>query len=72
MVNGYPGDNTRAIFGCNYAAEPDRLVEQLAEDEAIAEADTPLLSLPNRLGVDYRAHVIESILVHVAPAPGWR
>ncbi|MCC6945457.1 MAG: LLM class flavin-dependent oxidoreductase, partial [Thermomicrobiales bacterium] len=33
---GYIDDNTRAIFGRSYAAEPDVLVKQLAEDEAIA------------------------------------
>ncbi|MCS5719741.1 LLM class flavin-dependent oxidoreductase [Herbiconiux sp. CPCC 205763] len=62
----------RAIFGRSYAAEPSRLVEQLAEDEAIAEADTLLLTVPNQLGVEYNAHVIESILTEVAPALGWR
>ena len=65
-------DNMRAIFGRTYAAEPDVLVEQLKEDEAIAEADTLLLTVPNQLGVDYCAHCIESILKHVAPALGWR
>jgi alkanesulfonate monooxygenase SsuD/methylene tetrahydromethanopterin reductase-like flavin-dependent oxidoreductase (luciferase family) len=69
---GYLGDNTRAVFGRSYAAEPDILVEQLAKDEAIAEADTLLLTVPNQLGVDYNAHVIEAILKHVAPALGWR
>jgi alkanesulfonate monooxygenase SsuD/methylene tetrahydromethanopterin reductase-like flavin-dependent oxidoreductase (luciferase family) len=69
---GFLGDNTRAIFGRSYAAEPDILVEQLAEDEAIAAADTLLLTVPNQLGVDYNAHVIEAILKHVAPALGWR
>ncbi|WP_019516199.1 LLM class flavin-dependent oxidoreductase [Sphingomonas sp. Mn802worker] len=65
-------DNMRAVFGRSYAAEPDRLIEQLRGDEAIAEADTLLLTVPNQLGVDYNAHVIESILTHVAPALGWR
>ena len=65
-------DDMRAVFGRTYAAEPDRLVEQLRADEAIAEADTLLLTVPNQLGVDYNAHVIESILTHVAPALGWR
>ncbi len=69
---GYLGDNTRAVFGRSYAAEPEILVEQLAKDEAIAEADTLLLTVPNQLGVDYNAHVIEAILKHVAPALGWR
>ncbi|MBB3018939.1 alkanesulfonate monooxygenase SsuD/methylene tetrahydromethanopterin reductase-like flavin-dependent oxidoreductase (luciferase family) [Microvirga lupini] len=65
-------DNMRAIFGRSYAAEPDRLVEELKADEAIAEADTLLLTVPNQLGVAYNAHVIEAILKHVAPAMGWR
>ena len=69
---GFLGDNTRAIFGRSYAAEPDILVEQLAQDEAIAEADTVLLTVPNQLGVDYNAHVIEVILKEVAPGLGWR
>ncbi len=65
-------DNYRAVFGRSYAAEPDKLIEQLKKDEAIAEADTLLLTVPNQLGVDYNAHVIESILKYVAPALGWR
>ena len=69
---GYIDENTRAIFGRSYAAEPDALVEELAKDEAIAEADTLLLTVPNQLGVEYNAHVIEAILKHVAPALGWR
>jgi hypothetical protein len=60
------------VFGRSYAAEPDVLVEQLKQDEAIAEADTLLLTVPNQLGVDYNAHVIAAVLKHVAPALGWR
>ncbi|OPF90745.1 hypothetical protein I8G32_02007 [Rhodopseudomonas palustris] len=69
---GYLDEQTRAIFGRSYAAEPDALIEQLKADEAIAEADTLLLTIPNQLGVDYNAHVIEAILTHIAPALGWR
>jgi alkanesulfonate monooxygenase SsuD/methylene tetrahydromethanopterin reductase-like flavin-dependent oxidoreductase (luciferase family) len=69
---GFLGDNTRAIFGRSYAAEPDVLIEELKQDEAIAEADTLLLTVPNQLGVAYNAHVIEAILQHVAPGLGWR
>ncbi len=65
-------DNFRAVFGRSYADEPDRLIEQLREDQAIAEADTLLLTVPNMLGVEYNVHVLESILTHVAPALGWR
>lgn len=69
---GFIDERTRAIFGRSYAAEPDVLVEQLRQDEAIAEADTLLLTVPNQLGAAYNAHVIESILTHVAPKLGWR
>jgi hypothetical protein len=64
--------NTRAIFGRTYAAEPDVLIKALASDEAIAAADTLLLTIPNQLGVDYNAHVLESILKYVAPGLAWR
>jgi alkanesulfonate monooxygenase SsuD/methylene tetrahydromethanopterin reductase-like flavin-dependent oxidoreductase (luciferase family) len=68
---GFIDPTARAIFGRSYAAEPDVLIEQLREDEAIAEADTLLLTVPNQLGVAYNAHVLESILTLVAPALGW-
>jgi len=69
---GFLDESTRAIFGRSYAAEPDLLIEQLRKDEAIAEADTLLLTVPNQLGVAYNVHVIEAILTAVAPALGWR
>jgi alkanesulfonate monooxygenase SsuD/methylene tetrahydromethanopterin reductase-like flavin-dependent oxidoreductase (luciferase family) len=62
----------RAVFGRSYAAEPDQLIKELAEDEAIREADTILLTIPNTLGVDYNIHVLSSILKEVAPGLGWR
>jgi alkanesulfonate monooxygenase SsuD/methylene tetrahydromethanopterin reductase-like flavin-dependent oxidoreductase (luciferase family) len=65
-------DGGNARFGKTYAGEPDKLVAELAEDEAIAAADTLLLTVPNQLGVDYNVHVIESVLRHVAPELGWR
>jgi alkanesulfonate monooxygenase SsuD/methylene tetrahydromethanopterin reductase-like flavin-dependent oxidoreductase (luciferase family) len=69
---GYIEPEKLAVFGRSYAAEPDVLAKELSGDEAIAEADTLLLTVPNQLGVDYNAHVIEAILKHVAPALGWR
>ena len=65
-------DGGDARFGKTYAGEPDKLIAELAEDEAIAAADTLLLTVPNQLGVDYNAHVIESVLTHLAPELGWR
>ena len=69
---GYIDERTQAIFGRSYAAEPDKLIEQLGRDEAIAAADTLLLTVPNQLGVEYNAHVVENLLKYVAPALGWR
>lgn len=69
---GYLDANTRAIFGRSYAAEPEMLVKELAQDEAIAEADTLLLTIPNQLGVEYNVHALDSILKYVAPELGWR
>ena len=53
---GYLDAQTKAIFGRSYAAEPDVLVKELAEDTAIQAADTLLLTVPNQLGVEYNAH----------------
>jgi alkanesulfonate monooxygenase SsuD/methylene tetrahydromethanopterin reductase-like flavin-dependent oxidoreductase (luciferase family) len=65
-------DGGNARFGKTYADEPDKLIAELAEDEAVAAADTLLLTVPNQLGVDYNAHVVQSVLTHVAPELGWR
>jgi alkanesulfonate monooxygenase SsuD/methylene tetrahydromethanopterin reductase-like flavin-dependent oxidoreductase (luciferase family) len=68
-------DGGPARFGKTYAGEPDQLVKELAEDEAIAASDTLLLTVPNQLGVDYNAHVLESVLRHLEGMPpkrGWR
>jgi alkanesulfonate monooxygenase SsuD/methylene tetrahydromethanopterin reductase-like flavin-dependent oxidoreductase (luciferase family) len=65
-------DGGIARFGKTYAGEPETLINQLAQDEAIAAADTLLLTIPNQLGVDYCTHVLESILSDIAPDLGWR
>lgn len=69
---GYIEPEKRAVFGKSYAAEPDQLIKELAQDEAIREADTLLLTIPNTLGVEYNVHVLSAILEHVAPGLGWR
>jgi alkanesulfonate monooxygenase SsuD/methylene tetrahydromethanopterin reductase-like flavin-dependent oxidoreductase (luciferase family) len=65
-------DGSLARFGRSYIGEPDRLIEELAGDAAIQEADTLLLTIPNQLGVDYNARLLESVITHLAPALGWR
>ncbi len=65
-------DGMIARFGKTYAAEPDRLMAELAADEAVRAADTLLITVPNQLGVDYNAHLMEAMITHVAPGLGWR
>ncbi len=69
---GYIEQDKRAVFGKSYAAEPDKLISQLVKDEAIREADTLLLTIPNTLGVEYNVHLLSAIIKFVAPDLGWR
>ena len=69
---GYIEADKRAVFGRSYVGTPDQLIKELATDEAINEADTLLLTIPNTLGVDYNLHILSSILTHVAPGLGWK
>lgn len=65
-------DGGKARFGKTYAGEPDTLIRQLAQDQAIAAADSLLLTIPNQLGVDYCAHVLDVVVNQLAPELGWR
>ena len=64
-------EGVRARFGKSYVGEPDQLAEELAKDAAVREADTLLITVPNMLGVDYNARLLENVVRHVAPAIGW-
>ena len=65
-------DGGIARFGKSYVGEPEKLIAELAEDAAVAAADTVLVTVPNQLGVDYNAHLLETIVTQIAPALGWR
>ncbi|MFD1393773.1 LLM class flavin-dependent oxidoreductase [Lacticaseibacillus jixianensis] len=60
------------IFGKMFVGEPDQLVKELAEDEAIKEADTVLITVPSTLGVAYNVHILKTIMTDIAPALGWK
>jgi alkanesulfonate monooxygenase SsuD/methylene tetrahydromethanopterin reductase-like flavin-dependent oxidoreductase (luciferase family) len=64
-------DGTISRFGRTYTGEPDVIADELARDQAVAAADTVLLTVPNQLGVEYNARLLETIARHVAPAFGW-
>jgi alkanesulfonate monooxygenase SsuD/methylene tetrahydromethanopterin reductase-like flavin-dependent oxidoreductase (luciferase family) len=61
-------DNGIARFGKSYVGEPDAIVAELLEDAAVRDADTVLVTVPNQLGVDYNAHLLETIVKHILPA----
>jgi alkanesulfonate monooxygenase SsuD/methylene tetrahydromethanopterin reductase-like flavin-dependent oxidoreductase (luciferase family) len=65
-------DGARSRFGKSYVGEPDRLAEELAKDAAVRDADTLLLTVPNMLGVEYNARLLQTVVEHVAPAIGWQ
>lgn len=64
-------EGVRSRFGRTYTGEPDRIAAQLAQDEAVREADTVLFTVPNQLGVEYNTRMLATIAEHVAPAIGW-
>ena len=64
-------DGALSRFGKTYAGEPDRIAEELRRDVAVRAADTLLLTVPNQLGVEYNARMLETIARDVAPALGW-
>ncbi|HJR93354.1 MAG TPA: LLM class flavin-dependent oxidoreductase, partial [Acidimicrobiia bacterium] len=65
-------DGGLARFGKSYIGEPDAIAADLAGDVAVTEADTVLLTVPNQLGVDFNARMLETIAKHVAPSIGWQ
>ena len=64
-------EGVQSRFGRTYVGEPDKLAAELATDEAVQAADTVLFTVPNQLGVEYNARILETIARHVAPAIGW-
>jgi alkanesulfonate monooxygenase SsuD/methylene tetrahydromethanopterin reductase-like flavin-dependent oxidoreductase (luciferase family) len=64
-------DGAISRFGRSYSGEPDRIAEELSQDEAVRAADTVLLTVPSQLGVDYNAAMLETIAREIAPAIGW-
>ena len=54
------------------SASPTRSRTSSSRDAAVRAADTLLLTVPNQLGVDYNARLLESFASFVGPAIGWQ
>ncbi|MFZ0387353.1 MAG: LLM class flavin-dependent oxidoreductase [Solirubrobacteraceae bacterium] len=68
---GYLPGGEFARFGRSYTGEPDVIAAELAQDAAVQAADTVLLTVPNQLGVEYNARMLDTIAREIAPAVGW-
>ena len=63
-------DGGLARFGKSYIGEPDTIAAELAQDAAVQDADTVLVTVPNQLGVDFNARLLEVIVRDIVPALG--
>jgi alkanesulfonate monooxygenase SsuD/methylene tetrahydromethanopterin reductase-like flavin-dependent oxidoreductase (luciferase family) len=46
-------DNSVGTFGKTYVGDPEKLIAELREDEAVMAADTVLVTVPSQLGADF-------------------
>lgn len=58
--------------GRTYAAEPDKLIEQLKADAAVMPADTLFNTIPTGIGVDVNVKILDNFATHLAHALGWQ
>ena len=60
-------DGSRSRFGRSYIGAPDVIAAELARDAAVQAADTLLVTVPNQLGVEFNAALLEAIVRDVMP-----
>ncbi len=60
-------DGSRSRFGRSYIGAPDLIAAELARDAAVQAADTLLVTVPNQLGVEFNARLLEAIVRDVMP-----
>jgi len=60
-------DGAQSRFGRSYVGEPDQIAAELAKDAAVQAADTVLVTVPNQLGPDFNARILEVIVRDVMP-----
>lgn len=54
-------DNTISTFGKTYVGEPEKILAELREDDAVMSADTVLITVPNQLGADFNHTTFQAL-----------
>jgi alkanesulfonate monooxygenase SsuD/methylene tetrahydromethanopterin reductase-like flavin-dependent oxidoreductase (luciferase family) len=60
-------DGAQSRFGRSYVGEPDVIAAELARDAAVQAADTVLVTVPNQLGPEFNARMLEVIVRDIMP-----
>ncbi|MDQ1583449.1 MAG: hypothetical protein QOF36_1503 [Microbacteriaceae bacterium] len=61
-------DGGVARFGRSFIGAPDVIAADLARDAAVQAADTVLVTVPNQLGVDFNARILQAIGDDIRPS----
>jgi alkanesulfonate monooxygenase SsuD/methylene tetrahydromethanopterin reductase-like flavin-dependent oxidoreductase (luciferase family) len=64
-------EGVRSRFGRTFVGDPAQIARELAADKAVQAADYVLFTVPNQLGVEYNARILQTITKHIAPEIGW-
>jgi alkanesulfonate monooxygenase SsuD/methylene tetrahydromethanopterin reductase-like flavin-dependent oxidoreductase (luciferase family) len=64
-------DGAVSRFGKSFIGEPDSILEELADDEAVGAADTLLITIPNTLGVAENLRILGNVREHITAPLGW-
>ena len=60
-------DGAQSRFGRSYVGEPEQIAAELAKDAAVQAADTVLVTVPNQLGPEFNARMLEVIVRDIMP-----
>ncbi len=55
-------DNAVSTFGKTYVGDLDKLEKELREDDAVMDADTLLVTIPNQLGADFNRVTFDALV----------
>jgi alkanesulfonate monooxygenase SsuD/methylene tetrahydromethanopterin reductase-like flavin-dependent oxidoreductase (luciferase family) len=60
-------DGAQSRFGRSYVGDPEQIAAELSRDAAVQAADTVLVTVPNQLGPEFNARMLEVIVRDIMP-----